>query len=180
MAQETRVAKRYAKSLFLAAKEASVLDKTYQDLLLVKTTLNEQRPLKVVIGSPVVKSRQKKNIAAGVFQAHISELSLHFLYLVIDKKRGELMTAILDAFIGIYEKSLGILNVKLITAVELPKAFTENVSQILMDKGYAKKVVLSGSIDPSILGGFVLRYEDKLLDASVKTKLKEIKQSFLN
>ncbi|MFA5130909.1 MAG: ATP synthase F1 subunit delta [Patescibacteria group bacterium] len=83
--------------------------------------------------------------------------------------------AIEDAFQALWEKEKGEVRAQLISARELGPTARETVLDYLKKKTSAQKITLTEEIDKKLLGGFVLKYNSKVLDGSLKTSLEELK-----
>ena len=84
-------------------------------------------------------------------------------------------TEIITAFTELWNKANGELSAQLISARELGPTAKEMVVDYLKVKTGAKKVILDEEIDKKLIGGFVLRYDSKVVDASLKTSLEDLK-----
>ena len=82
---------------------------------------------------------------------------------------------IIVAFTELWNKANGELSAQLISARELGPTAKETVTDYLKAKTGAKKVILDEEIDKKLIGGFVLRYDSKVIDASLKTSLEDLK-----
>jgi len=87
---------------------------------------------------------------------------------------------IMDIFIELWNKEHGELVAELISARELGTSTRETVIAYLQEKTGAKKVVLEENIDKKLIGGFVLKYDNKVVDGSLKTSLAELKSKISN
>ena len=82
---------------------------------------------------------------------------------------------IIIAFTELWNKANGELSAQLVSARELGPTAKETVTDYLKEKTGAKKVILEEEIDKKLIGGFVLRYDSKVVDASLKTSLEDLK-----
>lgn len=87
---------------------------------------------------------------------------------------------IISVFNEIWSKEHGELNAELTSARELGPTARESVTNYLKEKTGAKKIILSENIDKKIIGGFVLRYDSKVVDGSIKTSLQDLKNKISN
>lgn len=170
-----RVATRYAKSLIDQAQSLNQLEPMRQDVLTVIKTLKENRELTVMYKSPIINSGKKSIITQKVFEGNVSVLMNDFLQLLISKKREGLIDEICNAFIDQYNLIQGISRVFVTSALPMNEATRSSLLQQL-EKETGRKVELHTNTDPAILGGLVIRYDDRLYDASIQSKLRKIKQ----
>ncbi|MCK4664501.1 MAG: ATP synthase F1 subunit delta [Bacteroidales bacterium] len=176
---DSKITVRYAKALFSLAKEKQLLDDIKKDMTLVYSVCNDIDEFSLLLESPVIKPSKKLSIINTIFKNKINDISLSFLKLVIKNRRDNYLKLISLNFIDFYKKSKGIKTVVLTSAVELDKDLkTKIIDQI--KKSLKTEIELSEKVDKDILGGFILRIEDKQIDASISTKLKNIKQKLIN
>lgn len=128
---------------------------------------------------PALLSRMTKaSIVAAVLKDKVSASTWAFLTLVIQKNRAQYLDQIAQAFIEQYDAYNGIHEVLLTTAV----ALDDNTQKIIVDKlksaAQLDKVKLNSKIEPDIIGGFILEFDNKLIDASVSRKLNDLKLQF--
>jgi F-type H+-transporting ATPase subunit delta len=172
---DSKIAVRYAKALFLSAKEKKVLDKVYNDVVFVLDICRQVNELMDLFHSPIIPASKKKIIVREVFRADVNKLTLNFLDLIILNKRETFIPDIARRFISVYKKHKGFTSATLTTATPVDREVRNRIID-LIDKAYKTKVDLAGKVEESLIGGFVLRIEDHLLNASVSSELKKIKR----
>lgn len=171
------VANRYAKSLLDLSLELKVLDKTYNDMVLINKTISENNDLNLLLKSPVVNSDKKQNILSEIFQSRISELSSRFLELITSKKRENIVNNIATSFINKYKEANNIIEAELTSAVKLESEQKNKIiSLINKDKKYT--VEIKEKINSDILGGFIVKIKDKQIDSSLTKEFRELRNTF--
>lgn len=174
----TRIANRYAKSLLDLAKDTEVLDTIHEEVRYLQQLVLDQRDLYLLIKSPIVSEDKKSKIFRALLEKQISELMMTFLEVVIRKKRERYLLEIFTAFIEQYNVLNHITPVQLTTAVPVNEDFAQAVVE-LMQKEYNKQTIeLTRIVDEELVGGFVLQFEDKRLDASVSNQLEKLRKEF--
>ncbi len=174
-----QVAVRYAKALFLSAKDNNVLDDVREDMELMLETLKEIPEIILVFESPIIDSGKKASILAEIFNSGMSPLGLNFLAMVTSNKREDYLPGMAQYFLHLYKQEKGIKAATILSAVRLDKKSIESIKQMIMSY-FKSKIELNEEIKEDLIGGFVLRVEDKQLDASVKGKLASIKKELQN
>lgn len=106
--RQVRSASRYAQALLTLAKEQNLLKETKRDMDLVLETLNQNRDLRVVLLSPVIRTEKKEAILKAVFEKEISQLSLRFLNLLTQKGREMYLTDIAKSYQSLWRTEMGI------------------------------------------------------------------------
>ncbi len=131
-------------------------------------------PLREVLASPAVAASKKRAVIDRIGQQlSFSKIATNFLYVVIDHHRAPMLRLIVDAFGREIDRRGGIERAEVISAVELndqQKAqFEERAAEMT-----GKKVRCTFIVDPSVLGGAVLKVGSKVYDGSVRARLHEI------
>ncbi|QIA06688.1 ATP synthase F1 subunit delta [Draconibacterium halophilum] len=169
---------RYAKAFFLTAKEKKLLDKLKADIQLVLNVSKASEDFILLLESPIVKSSKKAALIKSIFESKIEEISLNFLLLIIQNKREEHIPGICRNFLDLSRKDLNIKSAMLTTASEVDSSTLKKIQELL-EKELKATVELTAQINTKIIGGLVLRLDDKQYDASVATQLRKVKQTLL-
>jgi F-type H+-transporting ATPase subunit delta len=169
------VAGRYASALFDLAKESSKVSDIESDLVNFQRLLDESPDLLRLVRSPVIGvDDQSRAITAILDRAGIGGLTANFLKLVTANRRLFVIQDIIKAYRALAAKARGE-----ITA-EVTSAFALNDEQVAALKetlkaSAGKDVTLSTSVDPSLLGGLIVKVGSRMIDSSLKTKLQNLK-----
>ena len=176
---EVRVASRYAKSLIDLSKEQQILDKVKSDMGVFQQTTSRNIPLQSLLKSPVVNNGDKIVILNKIFGASFQKLTLEFFTIVVRKNRSSVLESIAQSFMDQYNELNNIISASVKTAQPIDAAVTAEVTNFI-EKQSGKKVALTASVDPSLIGGLVIQVGDNLYDASISGKLNKVKQNLLN
>jgi F-type H+-transporting ATPase subunit delta len=176
---EGLVTTRYAKSLYQAAEEEGKADIIYQNISELDIALSESPEFKILLYSPVIKDSEKENIFILLFKELIDELTLNFLLLLLKNKREQFLPSICRYYRQLHKEMMGIHEGFLTTTVPLDVKNKDGIHQLIRQK-FNIDVELTEKIDPSLIGGFVLRIDDQQIDASISSKLKKIKTELIN
>ncbi|MBS1616093.1 MAG: ATP synthase F1 subunit delta [Bacteroidetes bacterium] len=177
--QNPRLASRYAKSLIDLAQEQQSLEETLQDVQIIDATIRASREFGIMLRSPIIKADKKQAIFDAVLGGKIGTLTRAFVKLLTEKGREANLGEITTAFIGQYREMNNISMVKLITAVPVSEQVKENIRQKVAAAMPGKKVEMSTEVKAELIGGFVLEMGDKLVDASIRRDLADIRKQFL-
>ncbi len=173
-----RLATRYAKSLIGLAQERGELETVYQDMLFLQAICKSNRDFVNLLRSPVIKAAKKEAIIVAITKDKIGGLTTAFTKLLTDKGREEDLPEIIDAFVTQYNTIEGIQKIKLTTAVAVSDDVKNDlVSKVKSATGF-DKVEIESAVNPALIGGFVLEYNNNLVDASVLRNLREVKKQF--
>lgn len=173
-----RIANRYAKSLIDLAKEQGKLDRVLEDV----TSFNkvcENKDFKLMLKSPIVNTDKKEQVFDKLFTGKYDELTMAFLRILLKKGREPLLADIGAEFVQQYKKLNHISSVKLTTASNLSDSAVAAIKKKLLESTSTDQVIeLETAVNPELIGGFVVEFEDKLYDASVAHKLGLLKKEF--
>ncbi|MEN6575767.1 MAG: ATP synthase F1 subunit delta [Phycisphaerales bacterium] len=160
----------YSQSLLDLAVQLEVLDAVETDLEVISTLLTEQPALGAFLASPYFAEQAKRDLIRKVFTDRLNRITFNFLSVVIDHGREALLSRIIDQF---RQSCRALHGYKTVTATVARPLHKEQVARLTQDLALAMsaKVDLDVHVDPAILGGVILRYDDKMLDNSVRGRL---------
>lgn len=174
---DIRVASRYAKSLIELADEKGVLEQVHNDMLLFSKVVSQNRDFELLLTNPVITPDKKLAVLTGIFGGKVQQMTQMFFNIVTSKNRESVLTFIASEFEKQYNELKGIQVVTVRSAVPLAPAQRDAlIKQLTAETG--KIIQLKESVDPSLIGGFVLRVGDKQIDNSVKNSLRKLKKDF--
>lgn len=173
-----RLATRYAKSLIDLSTERNQLEAVYNDMKYLQQVTKASREFVNLLRSPIINADKKQSIIDAVTKNNISELTAAFLKLLINKGREGNMPEIIFAFIDQYNTIKGIHKVKLTTATAVSNDLKSAIVSKVKHEAGLEHVELEAKVDDKLIGGFVLEFHNKLVDASVLRDLKDISKQF--
>ncbi len=174
----SKIAVRYAKALLELAIELKQLSAITKDVRFLETFLAESRELRWLINSPIVSPSEKSKAFQTIFANQIQEESMNFLLLLVKNGRESFIPDIFRNYLGIMRQREGIKFAHFSSVILIDEETLKELKEFT-EEYFNSKVELSSSVKESLLGGFTLQVEDQLLDASIQTKLKHIKQGLL-
>ena len=176
---QSKVAGRYAKSLYQMAKESQSTDLVLADMELYLHALISNRDLAAAMHSPIIAGLKKLDILLAIFENRFQKITNLFIRLVVSKGRETELKEIAESYLHEYKRQLGIKEGKLITASALTE---ENRTALYAkaEKMAGSKVSITEKIDPTLIGGYILNVNDVQLDESVKTKLTKLREVILD
>jgi F-type H+-transporting ATPase subunit delta len=174
---ELSVARRYAKSLLDLAIEEKKLEKIISDSKLLSFAL-ESRDLYLLLKSPIIKADKKLNALSSIFSGKVDDLTMRFITLITKKGRESLLPEIIGAVDDQYNEMQSITAATLTTAVNMDASVVKDIESKL--KTSEGSVDIKTKVDSNIIGGYVLEIGDKIYDASVKRKIKDLRKELIN
>ncbi len=175
--KQTILARRYAKALFAVGKENDAYEAYNETLQGVAGLYISTPEVADALTNPLYPLDVREKVMAGIIgSAKIDKIAANFLNLLVEKKRAEILPEIAEAFQAMVDEEKNISHGSVTSAVELSDELQGKVRAAL-EKLTGKKVELSTSVDPSLIGGIVAKVGDLVLDGSIKTQLAGLKDS---
>lgn len=173
-----KVASRYAKSLLDLSKEQGSLEEVLRDVRSFQKAL-ENRDLLLLTKSPIVTADKKQAIFAKLFEGNFNKLTMSFFDIILRKGREIHLPEIASSFIDQYNRLKGITKVQITSATKLTEKALETIRTKLIASDITdESIEFTTVVDPSIIGGIIIKIGDKLYDASVQRKLNDLKKDF--
>ncbi|MDD2306391.1 MAG: ATP synthase F1 subunit delta [Prolixibacteraceae bacterium] len=176
---QSKINVRYAKAFFTLAKDKGLTLELRKDAGLISSVCTTSSDFILMLESPVVKTSQKVEALKRIFEGKINVLSLNFLLLIAENKRENYIPGIFRNLEDLYRQEEGIQSAVLTSAQPISEVLVLQIQKIL-ETEFNAKVELSQKVDDRLLGGFVIRVEDKQYDASLSTQLKKIREQLLH
>ncbi|TAE31951.1 MAG: ATP synthase F1 subunit delta [Cytophagales bacterium] len=174
------VAFRYAKSLLDLAQEKGITEEVHRDMLFFKTTVDQSRPLLLMLKNPVVRSSKKDAVLNAIFKGKINPMTSAFIDIIARKNRESIIDEIAAEYIRLYDEKKGIERATVITTTPLTDELRAKFKAMVMKKTGSQLVDLTEKVNPKIIGGYILQLGDQQVDASVKSQLSALKLQFLS
>ncbi|HEX4956361.1 MAG TPA: ATP synthase F1 subunit delta [Thermoanaerobaculia bacterium] len=167
------LARVYARSLYWLAAERGVTEGLLEELAGLAGLLEERSDLAAFFGSPLARSESRQSVIENLFRGKFSDLLVDALQVMNRKGRLELLPAVAEVYRDELRRASGVVDVRVTTAVPLGAGSTERLRSAA-DRLTGKKCHLIEEVDPSLLGGMVLRIDDHKLDYSVARNLEKL------
>ena len=172
-----RIARRYAKALLSIGREDGQAETYKEELGEFAKLLEENKELEEAISNPLYDAEgRKKVLQALVERLGPSKVMASFLFLLFDKGRMQYVKDIYTFYEKLTDELANIVRADLVSAVDLAEETIEKIRAALAQKT-GKEVKMDVRVDPTLVGGAVTKIGDLVLDGSVRTQLKTLKES---
>jgi F-type H+-transporting ATPase subunit delta len=168
------IAEVYARALFEAANDDGVLDRVHDELGQFADTLDEDRNLQVFLFSPYFSSEEKKQGVRRIV-TDADERLLNFLELLAERHRMPVLFRIRRIFDDLWAEENKLLSVTVTSATELDQGLVDDIGKRIEEQT-GRRVELSSSVDPDVLGGLRVRVGNMVLDATVRNRLEQLRK----
>ena len=169
-----KVARRYADAVFQLAREQGTVDQWASDLAYLAEVLARPEVHRFV-EDPRVRFEEKSRLIAAALDGH-SPLLFNLARLLIRSGRVDLARDLADEYGTLRDSDEGIRRFRVITAVPLREEERDRLRARLAEAARAP-VFLETHVDPSIIGGMIVRAGDQLIDGSVRNKLEGLREA---
>jgi F-type H+-transporting ATPase subunit delta len=175
-----KIAKRYAKALIEIAEEMNKLDKITKDVQFIDSLIKDSRELQLFLKSPIIKEDKKKEILKEIFSdSRVDPVTLKFILLLVEKNREDLLHDIVRTYRQLYDEKMGIVTAEITTAVEISDSEKKKIEKKILELTRANKVNPIYKVDPSIIGGVIIRIGDTVYDASIRRKIQLLREQLV-
>jgi F-type H+-transporting ATPase subunit delta len=175
---QSRAAIRYAKAIFEIAIEENAIENVFNDMNVIYSLSNDSLDFRNLLTNSQIKYQDKKNAILSLIESY-SGLTVKLIDLLINNKRVYIVNDIAKSFIQLYNRHNDIKEAVVITATPINKDLEEKILSKI-NVADIKSINLKNIVDPSILGGFIIRFDGKEYNASVKQNLNNLKTELTN
>jgi F-type H+-transporting ATPase subunit delta len=170
------MAGRYAFALFSLARDEQSIDEVAAALKTFDDLIAENPDLARLVRSPAFSAEQQtRALGALLDKAGISGVAANFIKLVAAKRRLFAIRAMIADYNKLYDSWRGVTRAEVTSAAALSDAHGAALKEALKDVTGGRNVEISVNVDPSIIGGLVVRLGSRMVDGSLKTKLNAIR-----
>ncbi len=175
---EGLISQRYAKALFRYAKELGVDGMVYEKMQLFLENYKAYPDLQKALLNPVLSPKDKELLLSTAIGIEPGEAYIRAIRLLIRNHRESYMRTIALIYEDMYRKAHGIILVNITTAKELSAAVIDKIKAMVTERTKFT-VEFTTTVNPEIIGGFILRIGSEQLDVSVRRELKQIRKGLL-
>ncbi len=173
-----RAAIRYAKAILDLANSKGVAEAVNNDMKSIASAIETNTELSTFIQNPTAKVEVKESALLEVF-ADVNGVTKGLFHLLFENKRFEILDAIAVEYNKLFDESNGVEVAKVTTAIPMDAALEAKVLAKVATLS-DKKITIENIVDPSIIGGFILRIGDNQYNASVANRLQVLKRELSN
>jgi F-type H+-transporting ATPase subunit delta len=168
------IAQVYARSLFEVAREQDKLDVVREQLGQFADALGESRELEVFFFSPYFSTEEKKEGLDKVLHG-ADPIVRNFLAVLIENHRMPALMRVRREYDRLWQEVNRLLPVHVTSAVRLDEAVVARIGEEI-GRQTGRRVQLSSTVDPDVLGGIVVQVGNSILDASIRTRLERLRK----
>jgi len=169
------LAGRYAGALYALAEESGKIDAVVKDMNGVAELVSANQDMRMLVESPAITwAEQTKAVTAVLEKGGADALTVKFVGTVASNGRLHALSRIISAFLAQHARRRGEVSAEVISAIEMDDARRARVEQAVSKLAGSDKLSLSMRVDPSLIGGLVVRIGSRMIDTSIRTKLNRL------
>lgn len=173
----SRIAYRYAKSLLDLCIERNEVDAVALNMSELHTTIRGSHELELMLSSPVIKGDLKWKVITTLFEKSMEEVTMKFIHLMIEKGREAFLKDVSKSFTDLVRIHRNQVLADVVTAAPMNEESRKAILAAAQSLTSAQ-IEITERVDPTLIGGFVVRVGDQQLDASIAQKIKQLKREF--
>jgi F-type H+-transporting ATPase subunit delta len=170
----SRIAAPYARALFDFSVEKNIMHQITADFQNLEVFLNESDELMEYLANPVVSSDAKGEILTKTLESQVNAETFKFLMVLVDRDRINLLKSVIANYLELVYETASIKMVEVSTAFPFTKLQKNTLIQKLKELTNAREIRLIINVDSSLIGGFLIKTESKVLDFTVKNQLEKL------
>lgn len=171
--KEETLPKVYAEALLELAIERGETERVREEVFYLASLPRAQGPVRAFFESPRIVGSEKAKALDRALRGRLSDTVVNFVLLVVKKGRTIFLRDILEQFLVLHDRRIGLIHAVAATAVPLSTVSSDALRQALEAK-LKRRVEIHNKVDPEVLGGLVVRYEGMVADGSLKSALQKI------
>jgi len=176
--RETTVARVYAETLLEVARDRRAVDRIAGEVEALRGVLEQGPILRRFLESPRIAIDEKKSVLRGTLADRLSEETLRFLELVVEKRREALLDEILNEFGALVDELHNRRKLEVSSATPLPDDLRDRLREVFATAS-GSEIVLEERVDPRLLGGLIVQLGDLRIDGSLRTRLESLRHRML-
>lgn len=173
------IANRYADALFQLAKEKNILEDINQELQVAKEVAQSTPEFTQFLMHPKVTNVQKQEFIQKSFGQTLSETSLHMFYLLVDRKRMDILVPMINKFQALAYEAQDKAEALVYSAQPLSEQEQQQIAKVFAEKVGKSQLVVKNVVNPEIIGGIKIRIGDRIYDGSVKAQLDRMERQLI-
>ena len=175
----SRVALRYSKALFELALEQNLIEDVRVDLQMIRDVCMTNPEFQQALNNPVIEEKVKSKVLKELYDNNVNPLTYKFLQLLSRKRRSGFLLEMIDNYFLRVLDHEGVLSCLIISSRPVETNQIEKIKDKI-EVLTKKSVIFTPLIDNSIIGGFIVKIKDTVIDLSIKTQLEKMRTQILN
>lgn len=170
----SKIAAPYARALFDFSVEKNIMHQITADFQNLETFLNESSELIEYLSNPIVNQDAKREVLTKILQSQLNTETFKFLMILVDRDRINLLKFVITNYLELVYETASIKTIEVVTAFAFSNAQKNTLVQKLKELTNAREIRLVITIEPSLIGGFLIKTQSKVIDFTIKNQLQQL------
>lgn len=170
----SKIAVPYAQALFDFSVEKNIMHQITADFQNLDMFLDENNEFTTYLNSPVVNQDAKREILTKILQSQINAETFKFLMVLVDRNRISFLKLIIANYLELVYETASIKMIEVLTAFPFTNLQKNTLIQKLKELTNAREIRLIITVDSSLIGGFLIKTQSKVLDFTIKNQLQRL------
>jgi len=170
----SKVAAPYARALFDFSVEKNIMHQITADFQNLDIFLKDTPELLECLNNPIVKQSVKSGILTKALKSQLNTETFKFLMVLLERNRINLLTTVIDSYLELIYQTASIKMIEVSTASAFTNVQKDTLIQKLKELTNAREIRLVINVDSSLIGGFLIKTESKVIDFTVKNQLQKL------
>lgn len=170
----SKIAAPYARALFDFSVEKNIMHQITADFQNLDIFLNETPELVEYLNNPIVNQEAKGEILSKTLKSQINTETFKFLMVLVKRDRINLLSAVITSYLELIYQTASIKIIEVSTASAFTNLQKNTLIQKLKELTNAREIRLIITVDPSLIGGFLIQTESKVIDFTLKNQLQKL------
>lgn len=170
----SKIAAPYARALFDFSVEKNIMHQITADFQNLEVFLDEAAELTGYLNNPLVTQDAKSEILKKTLQSQLNTETFKFLMVLVDRDRINLLKSVIANYLELVYETASIKTIEVLTASPFTNSQKNTLIQKLKELTNAREIRLIINVDSSLIGGFLIKTESKVIDFTVKNQLQKL------
>ena len=170
----SKIAAPYARALFDFSVEKNIMHQITADFQNLDIFLSEATELIEYLNNPVVNQQAKRDILAKTLKSQVNTETFKFLMVLVDRDRINLLSSVINNYLELVYETASIKMIEVVTASAFTSSQKTALVQRLKEITNAREIRLVTTVDPNLIGGFLIKTESKVIDFTIKNQLQRL------
>jgi F-type H+-transporting ATPase subunit delta len=170
----SKIAAPYARALFDFSVEKNIMHQITADFQNLEIFLDEAGELTDYFNNPVISKDAKREILTKTLKSQVNTETFKFLMVLVDRDRINLLKSVISNYLELVYETASIKTIEVLTAFPFTNSQKDTLIQKLKELTNAREIRLIINVDSSLIGGFLIKTESKVIDFTIKNQLQQL------
>jgi F-type H+-transporting ATPase subunit delta len=170
----SKIAAPYARALFDFSVDKNIMHQITADFQNLEIFLDESSELTDYLNNPLVNQDAKGEVLTKILKSQVNSETFKFLMVLVNRDRINLLKSVITNYLELVYETASIKTIEVVTAIEFSNAQKNTLIQKLKELTNAREIKLEITVDPNLIGGFLIKTESKVIDFTVKNQLQQL------